>query len=156
MGSAQNTDYYVLNNDRVLKLQSGRIFYAASRHSIWEDKSKFAPGELCFFYSDDDGFTWRSTAAKLDIGSNYSTTGLQEPGLAELPGGTVYGYFRTDRMYQYESVSLDGGERWFTPQPSKFTSPASPLLIRRNPFGGKYFAVWNLDKFQVKMCMHTY
>jgi hypothetical protein len=36
---------------------------------------------------------------------------LQEPGCVELPGGVVYGYFRTDLGRQYESVSLDGGLR---------------------------------------------
>ena len=46
-------------------------------------------------------------------------------------------------MWQYESVSLDQGEHWFTPQPSKFTSAMSPMLIKQNPCSGKYYAVWN-------------
>ena len=61
----------------------------------------------------------------------------------ELPGGVVYGYFRTDLGRQYESVSLDGGLRWYTPQPSQFSSPCSPMLIKRSNIDGKYYAVWN-------------
>ena len=69
--------------------------------------------------------------------------GLQEPGVVELPDGRLYAYFRTDRAFQYESVSADGGKHWSTPIQSRFTAPESPMLIRRNPFSGQYFAFWN-------------
>ena len=29
------------------------------------------------------------------------------------------------------------------PQPSRFASPASPMLIKKNPYSNMYYAVWN-------------
>ena len=49
---------------------------------------------------------------------------------------------RTDCGAQYESFSVDG-DYWTVPQRSVFTSPTSPMKIARNPFTGKYYAVWN-------------
>ena len=142
------TGYYVINNDRVEHLSDGGWIVAAAYHRTAqfpeENGKAFDPRATVYcFRSDDDGFTWRLTAAKLDLANPYSNSGLQEPGIVELPGGTLYGFFRTDRSYQYESVSVDGGERWFAPQPSRFTSPLSPMLIKKNPFSGKYYAIWN-------------
>ena len=72
-----------------------------------------------------------------------SETGLQEPGLTVLPDGSICGYFRTDRGFQFESISSDGGKSWSVPVQSRFTSPESPMLIMRNPFSGIYYALWN-------------
>ena len=139
--------YYVVNNDRVIRHSSGRWIIPVAYHpdNRVDEESTFCDmrATAYFFVSDDDGYTWRLTPAKLDIGVPHSKSGLQEPGIVELPGGVLYAYFRTDLMYQYESVSLDKGESWFTPQPSKFSSPLSPMLIKKNPFSGKYYAVWN-------------
>ena len=142
-------DYYVVNNDRVVRLSNGRIIVPAAHHPSCqkpdEGNVNFTEyrSRACFFISDDDGITWHHTPAKLDLNDCHSGTGLQEPGVCEIAEGIVYGYFRTDRMYQYESVSLDRGEHWFAPQPSRFSSPASPMLIKRNPFDGKFYAIWN-------------
>lgn len=140
--------YYVVNNDRVVRLSSGRLILPAAKHptSMEEEFGRAMDGRsACYFFlSDDDGVTWRQSGAVLNLPNiAYSGTGLQEPGLVELPGGTLYAYFRTDMHFQYESVSVDGGEHWFMPQPSRFTSPVSPLHIRRNEYNGKYYAVWN-------------
>ncbi len=140
--------YYVVNNCRVLRTSSGRLFVPAAYHRSGVGKEGYIRSEgygVChFFCSDDDGFTWRETGEALTLGGQSATnTGLQEPGLTELPSGVLYAYFRTDRMYQYESVSLDGGENWFFPQASRFTSPASPMKIARNPYSGLYYAIWN-------------
>jgi hypothetical protein len=42
-----------------------------------------------------------------------------------------------------EMFSNDGGETWSLPAPSRFTSPNSPLSIKRVPGSGKLLAVWN-------------
>jgi len=146
--SREYPGYYVVNNDRVVRLSTGRIVIAAAKHpsSMEAEFGTALDGRAAcyFFYSDDDGVTWHRSPTMLTMPNiAYSTTGLQEPGMVELPGGALYGYFRTDMHFQYESVSLDGGLRWFSPQPSRFTSPASPMLIRRNEYTGKYYAVWN-------------
>lgn len=143
--------YYVVNNDRVCRLANGRLIVPAALHPSavcaepgtpdagWTD----GRGSVVFFSSEDDGHSWKELWPILTLADGNSRTGLQEPGVIELPGGVLYSYFRTDRMWQYESVSLDGGERWFNPQPSRFTAPASPMLIKKNPYSGRYLAVWN-------------
>lgn len=140
--------YYVVNNCRVLRTSSGRLFIPAAFHrtGIGDDGDIRSEGYAVshIFYSDDDGYTWKESGQALTLGGQCETgTGLQEPGLIELPGGVLYAYFRTDRMYQYESVSLNGGKSWFSPQASRFTSPASPMKIAVNPYSGLYYAVWN-------------
>ncbi len=141
--------YFVVNNDRVVHLSNGTWVVPAAKHpssiQYMPDGKEHCDGRssVYFFVSKDDGFTWSQNWPVLHLADSYSGTGLQEPGMIELPGGALYCYARTDRMYQYETVSVDGGDRWFTPQPSRFTSPASPMLIKQNPYSGKYYAVWN-------------
>ena len=63
--------------------------------------------------------------------------------MIELNNGVLWGYARTDQMSQYEFFSMDGGETWTVPQASRFTSPPSPLKIKRHPKSGDLYAVWN-------------
>ena len=101
-------------------------------------------GFLSFYKGDPDGKNWRQVSKVISMPSpGYSGTGLQEPGAVLLPDGRLYGYFRTDRAFQYEAFSADGGAHWTRPIPSRFTAPESPMLIRRNPYSGVYYAVWN-------------
>lgn len=138
--------YYVINNGRVIRKKEGRIIFPAAFHrSALPDLSNFDERSfVVFFYSDDDGHTWQE--GKGLIFPPYfakSETGLQEPGIIELPNGSLYAYARTDLGCQYESFSLDKLKSWTPAQPTMFTSPPSPLSIRQNPFSGEYFAVWN-------------
>lgn len=140
--------YYVLNNDRVIHLHTGRLLvpltfhrgsYAAGGREGYLDGRSIG----CFLYSDDDGETWREGTDTIYPPFTGSRTGLQEGGVIEKKNGVVWAYYRTDRMYQYESFSLDGGMHWTVPQASRFTSPASPLKIARHPETGDLYAVWN-------------
>lgn len=142
MGSAQNTDYYVLNNDRVLRLKSGRILYTACRHSIWEEDGKLAPGVLCFFYSDDDGFTWHKVNAEFKMPFPADPVGYQEPGLYQYESGKLWCYIRTGLGCQFQCFSEDDGLTWTTPGPNYFfSSPASPMLVK--DVGSYTVAVFN-------------
>ena len=142
-------NYYVVNNDRMVHLGKDRWMIPAAIHPStmgYHDQPNHVEGRsrAAFFESRDDGHTWRQVSESVGLpGCAWSSTGLQEPGVIDLPGGTLYAYFRTDLGRQYESVSVDGGESWFEPRPSQFTSPASPLLIRRNDYTGMYYAVYN-------------
>ncbi len=133
--------YYVVNNDRVVRLSSGRIVIPAALHANSNGRIDFR-AETVFFASDDDGESWKLLRAKLTLDDPYTNTGLQEPGLVELANRTLYAYMRTDRMYQYESLSPDS-EHFLGARPSRFTSPASPMLIKRSTCNGKFYAVWN-------------
>ncbi len=138
--------------DRVLRRSDGAwMIPMALYHSNTEHKSAKLleegtyldfRGSICFFVSEDDGATWKEQHTRLYMPDPYSDRGLTEAGLVELPNGVLYCYCRTDRMYQYEAFSMDWAH-WTTPQPSRFTSPDSPMLIKRNPYSGKYYAVWN-------------
>ena len=137
--------YYVLNNCRIEKLSDGRLLAPVALHEIRdstdEDIDYFSA--VRFFCSEDDGFTWNRLPAKVQTGEMYNDTGLQEPGVIELPGGALYAYFRTHMGCQYEALSPDAGAHWFGPRPSRFSSAVSPMKISRNPYTGKYYAVWN-------------
>ncbi len=138
--------YYVLNNNRVIRLSSNRIIIPLSYHmtSFKDSKEHFDQGGVIYFYySDDDGYTWDKSKCMLALPSQNTRTGLQEPGVVELPNGCLHAYFRTDQMVQYESFSFNQGINWTLAQPSRFTSPDSPMKIARNPYSGKYYAIWN-------------
>ncbi len=139
--------YYVINNDRVLKTLSGRLIIPAARHrAAYTDAglSFDAIGTVQVFYSDDDGASWNEASGSISLPTtSHSRTGLQEPGAYELPSGVLCLFARTDRMCQYESFSLDNGIMWTPAQASNFSSPDSPMKIARNPYNGRYYAVWN-------------
>jgi Neuraminidase (sialidase) len=142
--------YYVTNNDRVVHLSSGRIIIPTAFHRNGYDPSnakksiKFdSRGTVIFFASDDGGYTWQELDAKVVIPHSRSKSGLQEPGLVQLKNGVLWAYARTDMGYQYEMFSFNDGESWTDAEPSRFTSPCSPLSIKRNPNNGDLVAVWN-------------
>lgn len=143
--------FFVVNNDRVTRLQSGRLVIPAAVH-----RKGFCtePGEegggyvdtradSLFFLSDDDGVSWRCSYGKCCMPfTAHCESGLQEPGVLELSPDLLWGWARTDLGRQYEMYSLDGGNVWTAPQPSRFTAPLSPLCMKRSPDGSIY-AVWN-------------
>lgn len=138
--------YYVINNGRILRASTGRLIIPAALHRNSDYNLTRFDGRalVVFFYSDDDGDTWHEAPGMIFPPHAARTqTGLQEPGIIELPSGALYAYARTDLYCQYESISVDSLNSWSPAQPSPFSSPASPLSIRQNPFTGEYFAVWN-------------
>jgi hypothetical protein len=141
--------YFVVNNDRVIQLRSGRLVAPAGCHR--QRRAATAPndyhsldfrGIALFFLSDDGGRTWRESQdwRALPVRSG---SGLQEPGVVELQDGSLYAYCRTDIGCHYEMRSADAGETWTPPSPSVFLAPCSPLSIKRLPQTGELLAVWN-------------
>jgi len=141
------SEYYVMNNDRVIRLSSGRLLIPVALHRKLNDANEPEAldwrGIASFFLSDDDGRTWREAAQTCSLPSPHTTTGLQEPGVVEMPNGVLWGYARTDLGRQYEFFSHDGGNTWTVPQPSRFSSPVSPLSIKRLPDSKLLLAIWN-------------
>lgn len=140
--------YYVVNNERVVRLSSGRILVPANYHRMrGEDRDDWASldyrGLSLFLISDDDGHTWRESTDWLSIPTSRSKSGLQESGIIEKQSGVVWAWSRTDLGRQYETFSFDGGETWTTPEPSVFASPCSPLSMKRFPRDGSLLAAWN-------------
>lgn len=135
--------YFVVNNCRLLRTAGGRILIPAASHRYCENDMD-GRAVSYIYASDDDGRSFYEQDTCLCI-SGRTRSGLQEPGLWELPGGGLAACFRTDRLCHYISLSPDG-EHWSDPQPwPQFSAPCSPLKIARSPFTGEYFAVWNPD-----------
>lgn len=142
--------YYVMNNDRVERLSNGRIVLPVCFHRMSLDginnkiTAMDAYGTVLFIVSDDDGETFREAEGRMVMGNTaHSIMGLQEPGLIELKNGALWGYARTDRGFQYESLSIDNLRSLTPAQPSRFTAPCSPMKIKRFASTGELFAVWN-------------
>ena len=139
--------YYVTNNDRVVRLRDGRLIVPAGYHRTVQGRARTqetwdSRSTAIYFYSDDDGATWRESAP-CTLTVRWSRTGMQEPGVIELQNGTLYGWARTDVGMQYEMFSNDRGVTWSVPSPSRFSAPASPLSMKRDPATGNLIAVWN-------------
>ncbi len=107
--------YYVVNNDRMIQLRSGRLIAPVAlhryrgphtlkplkripgdKHSIYPkglDPVFSMPGLIFFYFSDDGGQTWLESRM-----SYYHCTpsgdGLQEPGVVELKDGRLWSYAR--------------------------------------------------------------
>lgn len=124
-------DYFVLNNDRVLKLKNGRIIFSVARHTVVDAEKDFMPGEICFFISDDDGKTWYKTETELVCPFADNPDGYEEPGLYEMQDGRLWCYIRTSLGFQFRCFSADCGITWTVPEPDLFFSSAcSPMLVK--------------------------
>lgn len=145
--------YFVLNNDRVVALRSGRLVLPAAYHrprcarqgGFVEDASGISQDARAlsvFYLSDDQGTSWSEAPDSLLLPVR-SGTGLQEPGVVELADGRLWAWFRTDTGRQWQSFSSDSGLHWTWPEPSAFHAPASPLSMKRDPVSGELVAVWN-------------
>lgn len=138
-------EYFVMENDHIVRLESGRLMVPLNLHSYMEDGvlKRTGHGLMCMFASDDDGKTWSEISDRIDIPfPELSETGLQETVLYQSSDGSVRAFSRTDMAFQYECVSHDECRTWTTPKPNTFfTSPASPLMMKR--FGNLTLAVFN-------------
>lgn len=144
--------YFVVNNDRVIRTNTGRILIPAAKHELkitmHEDGTMLeevlrTDGELYVFASDDDGYTFRTITEHICIPvSSGMVRGVQEPGLLQLDEKKIWCYIRNDSCRQYECFSEDDGVTWTQPLPSRFTSDVSPLSAKRLK-DGRIVAVWN-------------
>ena len=134
--------YYVLNNDRVIQLKSGRLLFAVAKHSFPDGKFDNA-GAVLVYSSDDNGATWHRGKSVLEVrGDGGRRYAAQEPGVVELKNGDILLWIRTDAGRQYFCRSADRGETWSEPRPSPLVSPLSPASIKRLQTGD-LLAVWN-------------
>ena len=139
---APEKGYYVVNNDRVIQLGSGRLVIPAAWHTPVAGKTFNPRATAVCFLSDDNGKTWRrgrGTVAPPEKGNS----GLQEPGVVELKDGRLMMLSRTDLGSQYRCHSADGGETWTPAEPTDLRSPLSPASVERIPSTGDLLLVWN-------------
>jgi Neuraminidase (sialidase) len=127
--------YFVLNNNRVIQLQNGRILLAVALHNSFKERI----GSIWSYYSDDNGRTWKAGKEA----ANPDSVITQEPGLIELKDGRIFMFMRTTSGVQYVSYSMDGGDSWSAVGRSEIKSPCSPASIARIPSTGDLLMVWN-------------
>lgn len=107
--------YFVVNNDRMIQLSSGRLIIPAAHHQ-YSDAS-LGSGIIKFFISDDNGETWHINKHCIYPVSQLPR-GLMEPGVIELTDGSLMCFIRTAAGCQYKSFSYDNGESWTIPVPA--------------------------------------
>lgn len=131
--------YFVVNNDRFVRLSSGRIIVPAA--DCGDDGLTARPSFVVLFCSDDDGRTWQELPHAFH--SPYTDrVRLQEPGIYEHSSGRLWVWFRTAYGFQYQSFSDDGGKTWTAVAPNfLFTSPDSPMQVKK--IGDYTLAVFN-------------
>jgi len=127
--------YHVMNNDRVVKLRSGRLIAPIA----WiDDIAKRVGHQALCYYSDDDGQAWRKGATRLDLPKR----GAMEPGVVELRDGRLLMIIRSQLGRIYRSLSGDEGVTWSPPEPMDMIAPEAPSSVSRLP-GGELLLVWN-------------
>jgi hypothetical protein len=132
------TGYYVLNNDRVVQLKSGRLVVPVAWHANPVGGKFESRGVVLCYLSDDGGRSWRRGKGSQDgTGADGNRVTLQEPGVVELNDGRLLMFCRTNARAQFYCYSSDGGETWSVPKPSTLVSPQSPATT------GDLLCVWN-------------
>ncbi len=128
--------YNIMNNDRVVQLESGRIILPISCAS---DIGTSDPLWVFCMYSDDEGKTWKRSTPDLKCPKR----GAMEPGVVELASGDLLMVIRNQMGVIYTSTSKDRGATWSDPQPTDIKSPESPATIKRIPKSKDLLLVWN-------------
>ena len=136
--------YYVLNNDRVVQLASGRLVVPVALHHKPDWKKADWNGHILCYLSDDVGKTWRANKTMLTTKTpKDQRVTTQEPGVIALADGRLMLFCRTNFGTQYLSFSSDQGETFSELKPSNIYSPCSPATIERIPGSGELLMVWN-------------
>ena len=133
-----DSGYFVMNNDRVIQLQNGRILLPVSLHNTPETE-RSARGRIMCYYSDDNAQSWQISQEV----PNPDEIIVQEPGIIRLKNGDLMMFCRSNAGVQYITFSKDDGQSWSAIQPSNIKSPLSPASIERIPSTGDLLLVWN-------------
>lgn len=136
---ADRKGYFVLNNNRVIQLQSGRLIFAVAMHQSPGEETASDVGRIWSYYSDDNGINWKSSQEV----ANPDLIVTQEPGLVELRNGDIMMFLRTKSGVQFFSFSKDKGITWSAVEPGNINSPCSPASVVRIPSTGDLLLVWN-------------
>jgi Neuraminidase (sialidase) len=137
-----DAEYYVVNNDRVIQLSTGRLVIPTAWHKQVAGVRFNARATALCFLSDDDGKTWRASRGIIEPPAK-GNSGLQEPLVIELKDRRLMMLSRTDLGSQYRCYSSDGGETWSAAEPTDIKSPLSPASLKRIPSTGDLLLIWN-------------
>ncbi len=143
----QAPGYFVLNNDRVIQLSTGRLIVPLAFHRSrgtdpHSSRSFDARAIAMWLYSDNEGATWSESTSWWAIPVR-SGSGLQEPGVVELADGSIFSWCRTDQGAQYGFRSTDAGKSFSAPEPTEMKSPNGPASIKSLPGSSDLLAIYN-------------
>lgn len=129
--------YHVMNNDRVVRLSSGRLLVPVASTPDVRRVNHFV--SRCWI-SDDAGATWRMGKGAVDAAKR----GAMEPEVIELRDGRVLMIVRTQLGWIGASYSSDRGDTW-TPieRLGDLVAPEAPATLRRIPATGDLLLIWN-------------
>lgn len=128
--------YHVMNNDRVIRLKSGRLLAPTASSPDVEKDNHF----VCrAWISDDAGHTWRAGAGTVD----YAKRGAMEPEVLEMNDGRILMIIRTQLGHIAAAWSEDGGENWSEASDWGVRAPEAPSTVRRIPSTGDLMLIWN-------------
>ncbi|MBQ9805927.1 MAG: exo-alpha-sialidase [Clostridia bacterium] len=134
--------YYVVNNDRIVRLSDGRLVAPASfctAEEIFLHGGRHMSATILI--SEDDGASFSRSEQIFSLPNPADwARGYEEPGIIEY-SDRLYYWIRTYLGRQYETVSTNGTNGFFEPRPSEFTSPNSPMQIKS--FDGVAYAIYN-------------
>lgn len=126
--------YYVVNNNRAVRLRGGRLLVPACVYENWN-----RTGDRVFF-SDDDGRSWKATAIHP---FTHPEHGPLEPGVIELKDGRVMMWCRTGLRDIFACYSADGGETFGPWRALGLKAPNAPASMMRLPSTGHLLCIFN-------------
>jgi hypothetical protein len=136
--------YYVVNNDRVVQLENGRLVIPVALHNTPDYPKPDWNGHIMCYVSDDQGRSWRRSKSVMTAASKAGKRLIaQEPGIVELKDNRLMMFVRSNAGSQLLSFSKDAGDVWSPLMSSNIISPVSPASIERIPKTGDLILVWN-------------
>ncbi len=130
--------YHIVNNDRIIRLKSGRLLVPVSYARDIKDRDRNHITSHCVF-SDDNGHTWKRGTGTVDLPKR----GAMEPDCVQLLDGRILMILRTQLGYVAKSYSSDDGNTWSKPESLGIKAPEAPATIRRIPATSDLVLIWN-------------
>ena len=133
---SKSAGYNVMNNDRILRLSTGRLIAPMASTIDVDQINHFV--SYCT-YSDDQGLSWKESENRVD----YARRGAMEPEVVEFKDGRLGMIIRTQLGHLAISYSEDQGKTWSQAQSWNVRSSESPATCRRIPTTGDLLLIWN-------------
>ncbi len=134
------TGYHVVNNARIVQLDSGRLVApAAWNPGTWRELGEKRNAFALTYLSDDDGRSWQKGQSQIHLPG----MGCQEPGVVQLRDGRLMMIIRNSLGTIHRSYSADEGATWSEAESMGIGAPVAPSTIVKIPSTGDLLLIWN-------------
>ena len=144
--------YWCGNNDRLVRLSTGRLLYPLGRLVLGESSL------ITCLLSDDDGASWRLSKRPIEAPPKR---GYSEPCVVERGDGVLLMHIRSDFGNQHAALSDDSGETWRmhkNHKPDMCGHPESgpnsaeaPCMMKRVPGSSDILMLWNNNRVRTPL-----